>query len=63
MTKRVKCKSTGTGTGTMTLHLDSLVPTSEGTIQQTISMEINMGGTAQTMSTAMTLKMGISSVK
>ena len=54
-------KYTGTGTGTMTMHLDSLVPTSEVAMQQSMVMEINMAGTAQIMSTAMTLKMGISS--
>jgi hypothetical protein len=56
-------KLSGTGTGTMTVHLDGLVPTSEGTMLQNMVMEINMGGTAQTMSTAMTLKMSISPVK
>lgn len=56
-------KFTSTGTGTMTVHLDALVPTSEGTMQQTMVMEINIGGAAQTMNSAMTMKISMSPVK
>ncbi len=54
---------TGSGTGKVTMRLDSLVPTSEATVQQDALMEISIGGTARTMRSATTMKVGISSVK
>jgi hypothetical protein len=56
-------KFTGTGTGSITLRLDSLVPMSEATIQDDAVMQISMAGGTQTMTTATTLRIGISSVK
>jgi hypothetical protein len=56
-------KLTGNGTGTATLHLDSLVPTSNAAVQNSMVMAIAMNGNSQTMTTTVTLKIGVSPSK
>lgn len=53
-------KLTASGSGTATLHLDSLVPTSTASVQNNMVMALTMGGDSQTMTTTVTLKIGIS---
>ncbi|HKW01974.1 MAG TPA: hypothetical protein VJN96_19260 [Vicinamibacterales bacterium] len=52
-------KFTGTGGGTVTLHLDSLIPTSEVNSSTNMTMNVNAGGSTQQMSIGITLKMSI----
>ena len=42
---------TGTGTGTAKMRFDSLIPTSETTLNANATMSMDMGGNAQTMGT------------
>ena len=47
---------TGTGTGTAKMRFDSLVPTSETTLNANATMSMDMGGNAQTMGTEIRAK-------
>jgi len=49
-------KYSGSGSGTLSIRLDSLVPTSTLTMQNTLVTEIAMGGDAQTVTNTTSLK-------
>jgi hypothetical protein len=46
----------GGGAATVALHLDSLIPTSEGNTQTSVTMNVNAGGSTQQVTVGVTLK-------
>ena len=54
---------TGSGTSTMLIHLDSLVPTSEGTMKTASVMNVAMGGDTQRISVQASIQMKVAPVK
>ena len=50
---------TGSGSGTMRLTLSELVPTSEATLDNSMAMNVNVGGMAQQMVVTTSMKMAV----